>query len=256
MQFLIILILNIILFVASPQLSQAGEIRERLTSYPDWNNKPTISQAEGDLIYPQWMEGTWIATSILREQIAPLAPEIVTPGFEKNQKYLNQPFHFKVRFRPQKLSNTSILSLASLSSRKASIIADRKFNGENIAKAYLGEEQVLSVKLSPDNPNRQITFLSQDNKLISTVTGRSQETRNSQEFLTLEVTQQVFQRPYSIYLNEVETTTDYHFISDNKVKGKQVTAIYLSPEDPDYFKAINHPVALYEYDLILEKIDN
>ncbi|MGK7957556.1 MAG: DUF6816 family protein, partial [Crocosphaera sp.] len=55
------------------------------------------------------------------------------------------------------------------------------------------------------------------------------------------------------YLNEVETTTDYQLINANKVTAKQVTAIYLSPEDPDYFKAINRPVAIYEYELILEK---
>ena len=253
MQVLIIFTLNIILFFTYPQLSQAGEITDRLASYPNWNSKPNISQAEGDLSYPQWMEGTWIATSILRQQIAPLAPEIVTPGFDKNKKYLNQPFTFKVRFRPQKVSNGSILALSSLSSKKVPIIADRKFNGENIAKAYLGEDQVLSVKLSPENANRQITYLSQDNQLVSTVTGRSQETPNSQEFLTTEVTQQLFQRPSSIYLNEVETTTDYYLISDHKVKARQVTAIYLSPEDPEYFQAINRPVALYEYDLILEK---
>ncbi len=256
MQFLIILTLNIILFFFSTQLSQAGEITDRFTSYPNWNNKPNISQAQSDLMYPQWMEGNWIATSILREQIAPLAPEVVTPGFDKNKKYLNQPFSFKVRFKPQKSSNVSILSLSSLASKKLPIIADRKFNGENIAKAYLGEDQVLSVKVSPDNPNRQITFLSQGNKLISTVTGRLQENPKKQEFLTTEVTQQVFQRPSSIYLNEVETTTDYQLVSDNKVKAKQVTAIYLSPEDPQYFKAINRPVALYEYDLILEKMEN
>ena len=107
--------------------------------------------------------------------------------------------------------------------------------------------------MAEDNPNRQITFLADDNQLISTITGRSQETPNSQEFLTTEITQQLFQRPTSIYLNEVETTTNYQLITSNKVTAKQVTAIYLSPEDPEYFKAINIPVALYEYELILEK---
>ena len=189
----------------------------------------------------------------MREQIAPLAPKVVTPGFEKNEKYLNQPFTFKVRFQAQKPSIPSILSLSSFSPKKNLIVADRTFNGENIAKAYLGDEEVLSVKVSEDNPNRQITFLADDNQLISTITGRSQETPNSQEFLTTEITQQLFQRPTSIYLNEVETTTNYQLITSNKVTAKQVTAIYLSPEDPEYFKAINIPVALYEYELILEK---
>ncbi len=253
MKFIIILLLNFLLLFIYPQLSEAGEVADRLAAYPNWNGKPNISQADTDLIYPQWMGGTWQATSILREQIAPLAPEIVTPGFEKSKKYLNQSFTFKVRFQPQKLSTPSILSLSSLSPQKKLIVADRPFNGENIAKAYLGDTQVLSVKVAADNPNRQITFLADNNQLVSTITGRSQETPNSQEFLTTEITQQLFQRPTSIYLNEVETTTDYQLINANKVTAKQVTAIYLSPEDPDYFKAINRPVAIYEYELILEK---
>ncbi len=253
MKFVVILLLNLLLIFAFPQNTQAGEIANRLAAYPNWNGKPNISQAEKDLIYPKWMAGTWKATSILREQKAPLSPEIVTPGFEKNEKYLNKPFTFQVRFKPQNLSNPSILSLSSLAPKKNLIVADRTFNGENIAKAYLGENKVLSVKGTSDNPNRQITFLADNNQLISTITGRSQETPNPQEFLTIEITQQLFQRPSSIYLNEVETTTDYQLINPNKVTAKQVTAIYLSPEDPDYFKAINTPVAIYEYELILEK---
>ena len=253
MKLILILLLNLLLIFISPKPSQAGEITNRLNAYPDWNSKLNISQTDVDLIYPEWMAGTWTATSILREQIAPLAPKVVTPGFEKNKKYLNEPFTFKVRFQQQQPSIPSILSLSSFSSNKNLIVADRTFNGENIAKAYLGDEQVLSVKISPDNPNRQITFLADDNQLISTITGRSQENPNAQEFLTTEITQQLFQRPTSIYLNEVETTTDYQLINPRKVTAQQVTAIYLSPEDPEYLKAINSPVALYQYELILEK---
>jgi hypothetical protein len=253
MRFFLIFLLNLILLVTTPQLTEAGELADRLASYPHWNNKPNITQADRDLIYPQWMSGTWFVTSILKEQIAPLAPEIVTPGFEKNKIYLNQPFTFQVRFKPQSAVTPNIFLLSSLSSKEPLIIADRAFNGQNIAKAYLGSDNVLSVKVSPDNPNRQITFLSQNNQLISTVTARGQETPNHQQFLTTEITQQLFQRPTSIYLNEVETTTNYNLVSQGKIEAKQVTAIYLSPEDPEYFQAINHPVALYEYQLTLEK---
>lgn len=178
MKLVVLLLLNLLLILVYPHISQAAEIADRFTVYPNWNSKPNISQPDRDLFYPKWMEGTWTVTSILREQKAPLAPEIVTPGFEKNKKYLNQPFTFKVRFKPQNLSNPSILSLSSLSSQKNLIVADRPFNGENIAKAYLGEKQVLSVKVTPDNPNRQITFLADNNQLIATVTGRGQEKPN------------------------------------------------------------------------------
>ncbi|MFM7907378.1 MAG: DUF6816 family protein, partial [Microcystis sp.] len=52
---------------------------------------------------------------------------------------------------------------------------------------------------------------------------------------------------------EVETTTSYQLLSPNKILGDQVTAIYLSPQSPDYFQAPNRPVALYRYRLELLK---
>ena len=61
-----------------------------------------------------------------------------------------------------------------------------------------------------------------------------------------------------IYLNEVETTTDYHHIIDEYqgeiIEANQITAIYLSPQDPNYFLVANHPVALYRYQLELSVV--
>jgi len=56
-----------------------------------------------------------------------------------------------------------------------------------------------------------------------------------------------------VYLNLVETTTKYELINPDYIQGKQVTAIYLSPQDPDYFIAFDLPVALYYYTLDLHK---
>ncbi len=35
-----------------------------------------------------------------------------------------------------------------------------------------------------------------------------------------------------------------------------MTAIYLSPQDPNYFKAAGNPVALYRYQLTLQPLTN
>lgn len=86
--------------------AQAGQLAERLAQFPHWESKPPVTAAEGDLVYPDWMEGTWNVTSTLVDQVAPLAPEVVTPGFESNRRYLNQPVSFLVRF--QALSNPPI----------------------------------------------------------------------------------------------------------------------------------------------------
>ncbi len=232
---------------------QAGQLENRVAEFPNWVSKPVVQRPKGDLIYPAWMEGTWEVTSTLIDAVAPLAPEITTPGFESNDQYLNQPIHFQVRFQPA-IANPQLLPIHFLQNLKTKIpypvVAERSFNGLNIAKSYLGEEAILSVKVDPNNPNRQITLLNNNTQLISTVTGRATETLNSHQFIATEVTQQFFRNLNQIYLNEVETTTFYDYASD-AIHADQMTAIYLSPQDPNYFKAGSQPVALYRYQLEL-----
>lgn len=240
----ILLILSLV-FLWGGENAQATPLAERLTQFPQWENKPPVSIAQGDLIYPDWMAGTWEVTSRLMDLAAPLAPDIVTPGFENNRQYLQQPVTFLVRFQ-----------------KRDRVIADRAFNGMSIAKAYLEDNSqensriVQAVKIDPNNPNRQITLLKSDRQLISTVTGRATEKPAPDRFIATEVTQQVFRGISQVYLNEVETTTAYQLVQSTspQIEANQVTAIYLSPQDPDYFKALNKPVALYRYHLNLKQI--
>jgi hypothetical protein len=236
--------------------ARAGVLDDRTSSFPNWESKPTVAVAKGDLIYPDWMAGTWNVAITLVDLAAPLAPNIVTPGFEGNRKYLQQPVLFKVRFQPEKNIGFILNNRDKLAKK---IVADRSFNGLNIARAYLGDRAILSVKVDPKNPNRQVTFLKGEKQLISIVTGRGTETLNSNEFASTEISQQVFRGESDIYLNEVETTTAYRFVAggengdsaSKRIEADQVTAIYLSPQDPDYFAAGGHPVALYRYRLEL-----
>ncbi|MEC4986520.1 MAG: hypothetical protein SAJ37_01365 [Oscillatoria sp. PMC 1068.18] len=242
----------ILLIIVPANDAFAETLTERLTQYPAWESKPKVAVASGDLVYPDWMAGTWQVTNILVDLVAPLAPKIITPGFTANQKYLDVPVEFQVRFKQQNLSKPSFfLSLPQTS--KLGVISDRAFNGFQIAKAYLGKNAVLAVKVDPDNPNRQITKLQGNIQLISTVTGRAQEMPAANQFVASEVTQQLFRRNSQIYLNEVETTTAYHLLSSATIEANQVTAIYLSPQDPNYFIANGRPVALYRYHLELNK---
>ena len=249
--------LSIVLsFVLLVQSAVAAPLASRLDSFPEWNQKPPVKVAQGDLHYPQWISGTWEAESTLVEQIAPLAPEIVSPGFEDNQQYIDLPVKFLVRFGAEYYTPEKRLFVPQLklnNNRQNPVVADRVFNGEHIAAAYLGNKNVLKVKVDPDNPNKQITFLQGDRKLISTVTGRATETPNSNRFIATEVTKQLFRSPERIYLNEVETTSDYQLIESENIQARQITAIYLSPQDPDYFTAGDRPVAIYRYQLNLKK---
>ena len=250
--------------------AQAGQLADRMAQFPNWESKPPVTAAQGDLIYPAWMEGTWNVTSTLVEQVAPLAPEVVTPGFESNRRYLNQPVSFLVRFQavtpqpsaiaenlvPLKLQNTARSPLPQ-PGETPTVVADREFNGLNIGKAYLGDRTIQSVKVDPNSPNRQITFLRTGRQLISIVTGRAEETPAPDRFIGTEVSNQIFRGIPQPYFNQVETTTAYQRRESPTlaIEADQVTAIYLSPQDADYFKALERPVALYRYRLELTPVE-
>lgn len=246
--------------------AQAGQLADRLAQFPNWESKPPVSTAKGDLVYPDWMKGTWTVTSTLVDQVAPLAPEVVTPGFESNRRYLNQPVSFQVRFQAEsKLPlgiSTRLLplnfhretqSIVDSNLKTLSIVADRAFNGLNIAKAYLGDRAIQSVKVDPSSPNRQITSLRSGRQLTSIITGRASETPAGDRFIATEVSNQVFRGTSQPYFNLVETTTEYQLIESPQsvIEANQVTAVYLSPQDANYFKALERPVALYRYRLEL-----
>jgi hypothetical protein len=230
----------------------AGELSQRLASFPQWNKLTSVQPAAGDLVYPEWMEGTWKVTSTLVDLAAPLAPDIVTPGFESNRQQLNKPVSFLVRFIKEKpLVKNSLKFIPKIDNQSPILVADRAFNSLNLARAYLGDEAVLSVKVDPETPNRQITFLRGERQLVSIVTSRGKETISDGKFITAEVFQQLFKGGSRPYFNSVESTTAYHklSISNPTIEADQVTAVYLSPQDPDYFQAGSQPVALYRYRL-------
>ena len=116
---------------------------------------------------------------------------------------------------------------------------------------------MLSVKVDPDSPNRQITFLRGERQLVSIVAARATENTPDAKFITTEVFQQLFKGGARPYFNTVESTTAYRqlAVSNSVIEADQVTAVYLSPQDPDYFKAGSRPVALYRYRLEFIPID-
>ncbi|WOD40794.1 DUF6816 family protein [Nodosilinea sp. E11] len=226
--------------------AQAGPIADRLAAFPNWEHKTALPAAQGDLVYPDWLRGEWQLTSTLVDLAAPLAPDLVSPGFESNQAHLGEPVTCPVRFVAVNRPSPGLVPIVT---RQPQTVADRAFNGLSMARAYLGAATVRAVKVDPSNPNRQITLLRQNRQLESTVTARAIETADDR-FITVERFQQVFRGGAIPYFNEVETTTAYRQI-DQGVVADQVTAVYLSPQDPDFLKAQNQPVALYRYQLAL-----
>jgi hypothetical protein len=240
----------IFIFLLWCQEAQAG-LAERLANFPQWEKLTSLQPATGDLVYPNWMAGEWMVKSTLVDLAAPLAPDIVTPGFAGNRQYLHQPINFTVRFIPEKISISGLKLIPRTINKSSTIVADRAFNGLNLARAYLGDDVVLSVKVDPESPNRQITLLRGERQLVSIVTAREIETTPDNRYITSEIFQQLFKGGSNPYFNNVESTTAYRKLSTTnpKIEADQVTAVYLSPQDPNYFKAGSHPVALYRYRL-------
>lgn len=240
-----------------PAIAQAGPLADRVAAFPYWTGKPPTKPAAGDLLYPDWLAGEWQVTSTLLELSAPFAPEIVTPGFESNRSLLGQPVEFAVRFQPQAIAPA--LSTFPLRTRqstaKAPIVADRAFNGLNIATAYLGREAIAGVVADPGNPNEQRLKLTTQRELVTTVTDRASETPTDRRFVATEVIVQSFQGGSStgraVYANAVETTTDYRLIQPGEVLADQFTAVFLAPRDRYASVTRDRPVALYHYRLSL-----
>ncbi|WP_237741220.1 DUF6816 family protein [Geminocystis herdmanii] len=231
----------------------ASILDQRISQYPQWDHKLSLPKPRQELIFPDWFEGIWDVTSTLKEQIAPLSPQFKTPSFDSNEIYVDKKINFLVKFIPTILIPKNNNFVPTIINKNQVIIPDRAFNGLSIAQAYLGEKNVKQVIVNKFNSTEQKTVFQKDNELISTVIGRKQETVSPNDFITSEITRQFFRRPNSVYLNLVETTTKYHLINENKIEGEQITAVYLSTEDPDYFLAIEQPVALYYYTLNLVK---
>jgi hypothetical protein len=252
-QFFLFTITIISIFLLNISQVNSETLDQRIAQYPHWEHQLSLPNPTGELIFPSWFEGKWDVSNILQEQVAPLAPEFQTPGFNSNKEYIGKNISFSVQFIPTILTPKNNNFVPTIINKKQVIIPDRAFNGLAIAQAYLGAENVKKVKININNSTEQITEFSEENKLISTVIGRQQETVSKDKFITSEITRQFFRRPNSIYLNLVETTTKYELINPNYIQGKQVTAIYLSPQDPDYFLAFDQPVALYYYTLDLHK---
>lgn len=240
----------------------AGALSDRLSQYPDWQGKPPVQAAKGDLVYPNWFAGEWLVLTTLVDLAAPLAPDLVTPGFESNRAFLNQPVQFRVRFIEQPVSSL----VARFARAPKQLVSDRAYNGTQLAKAYLGERTVLAVKVDPQNPNRQITLLKGDRQLVSTVAARATESPADNEFITSEFFKQEFRGAPQIYFNEVENTTAYtksNLSSPDapEIVADQITAVFLSPQDPDYFKTLSsenplsapRPVALYRYQMMFRR---
>lgn len=244
----------------------AGALETRLLQFPDWRSPPILPTAQADLYYPQWMEGEWQVDSTLTEAVAPLDPELLSPGFSTIAAQLHQPVYFRVRFKPVGVSTVTPgrgLLVPQSVGQNQRLIADRVYNGMSLAEAVLGKGVIESIRLDPRSPNAQVVRFTDGQTLATQISNRATETPAADVFISSELYRQTFRNAAQIYINQVENTIAYRRIVPDPtnqldqphIEAEQITAIYLSPQDPAYFKAQDRPVALYRYRLRLDAMD-
>jgi hypothetical protein len=241
--------------LSTHEMAQAGALQTRLDRFPDWRSQPTLSSAQGDLYYPDWLAGDWNVTSTLVDVVAPLAPELVTPGFESNRRQLGKAVTFPVRFKRFTAEvNRSQSPFPIGQVLPQGIVADRIYNGTRLTEAIMGKDVLQSIQSDARSPNRQVARFRNGQEMVTQISDHATETNADSEFISSELYQQEFRSATQIYLNQVENTIGYRLVSakPRRIEANQVTAIYLSPQDPDYFKARQQPVALYRYRMSFE----
>jgi hypothetical protein len=236
-----------ILFWTNP--AQAGTLAERLDAFPTWPAAQQL-QTTGELTYPQWLAGEWVVTSTLVDRIAPLAPQIVPPSFQRSQSELDRPTTFRVRFGSTTTNVSAGISVNQKSS-SSKILIDRVFNIEQIANTYLGANAIQKIRSFQTPEVVQVTELRDGTILTAKVTGYRSETPIADRFIATEIQQQLIAGQRST-ANTIETLTSYHRLDPQNIQADQITATYLSPQDPSYFQAAGQPVILYRYQLTLK----
>ena len=242
-----------------PAGAMAGPLQDWIEQFPDWRSPPNLSVAQGELYYPDWLAGEWIVTSTLVDAVAPLAPKVVTPGFKSSQAQLNQQITFPVRFKPAStVPGPSWLNPLPVTQSVEGIVADRIYNSTGLTEALMGKNALESIQVDARRPNRQVVQFRNGQQLTTEVSDRATEASAEHQFISSELYLQEFSGPTQIFFNRVENTVSYRLASTEPphIEADQMTAIYLSPQDPDYFKAWQQPVALYRYRMRFDPTDH
>ncbi len=185
-------------------LAASGSLEQRRAQWPDWRLPAPLPRAsQRDLAWPAWFTGDWrVSSAVLPDGRIGAEP----PG--------GGELIWTVRFRADGHGDAR---------------ADRAFNARAIGKALLGD-QLLAVQDDPANPNRQLSRLSSDRLLETTVLARASERQKPDCFLSDELSLQVLHRAgLQPRISQVETLGRWQQRPDGSIEGEQWQASYPSP---------------------------
>ena len=180
----------------------------RAAQWPDWRlPAPLPRPGQQDLVYPAWFAGRWQVSD-------------------------DEGHRYGVRFEPMDFTPMDFEPVDG-------VVGDRAFNAASVGRAFLGEA-MLAVSNDPANPNRQIAWLANDQRLESTVVGRRSEAgagsrREGNDaapapvFWADELALQVLHGPGEPRVSRVETLSRYQLEPDGSISAEQWQARYPSP---------------------------
>lgn len=242
---------------------------DRLTQPPylaPWDPKTVF--------YPRWMFGEWRVRSKFTAVAIPLGPKFVPPGFlqaaqaSPDDGGVGSEYAYNLRFYstlPDTFDNNARV-LLGLGAPRDAIIADKAFNTKAMSSAFLGYPgAVASVEHDPrDAPLRQTVTLSSlgpdmaplpPRRLELYVNALQSETdADTGAFRTSELARQVLVAVRDVQVTDYEVVNEYRSVGEGKVVGRQRSLLYLHPQEPLYFRAQFHPVALFDYEFEMQRL--
>jgi hypothetical protein len=183
---------------------RVSTLETRRQQWPDWQLPAPLPRAQHqDLAWPGWFAGEWQVRST-----------VMPDGRIGASQPAEADLVWAVRFRPD---------------GRGGAIADRAFNAAAIGKALLGD-QLLAVQDDPTNPDRQLSRLSGERLLESTVLARAEATPAPGSFLSDELCLQVLHRSgQEPRVSQVEPLGRWQRRADGSIDGDQWQASYPSP---------------------------
>lgn len=131
------------------------------------------------------------------------------------------------------LLNSNEICQASVVFRRrddGKVVGLRAANAAAVAEQVLAGE-LLAVEDDPINPNRQLTKLSNDRLLETSIQGRATEISKTGFFLADELSIQTLRQPgLPPRLSRIEILSKFHLVNENHIDVEQWQARYPSPE--------------------------
>lgn len=226
--------------------------------------KPLFNVPPGELSFPAWFEGEWDCTMRFRgyqfPQLATVSREeivkdVAIAGFQK----------LSIAHVPD-VGREKTDFVARWNRRGGKVVEDRKLNLGNVIDAVLGYRAVNDVRYDgAREPNRCSVVFEQGRtrnaeRIELFTNARASESVDDGLFLCSEYFRQVTFSPSTLSSVARQAVTEYqafwtHRRDGDTIRSNLLTAAYLEPQDPLFFKAVDQPVAVYSHDLLYRRRD-